>query len=237
MKFIILAKFDDTIAGDPIENGDFEFATYGTGTVMQGSAIEYTAGKIDRSSSTAGTLWYESRMNRIKSAGNDPLCQPGDPSSTSCGFARHTRLRTDISFSGGDISDVSNMTGVISEGYDTTGSGQSADASFVISATGSLTSGLSGSAWTTSPNLSPADYTSSTTLTGGAFGAPVTSCILGGGSISTSCSGAPTPLSPTGRADLFVAPANDAVWIQYLSTHGGLGFAGAVTFADVQSAL
>lgn len=236
LKFLILAKFDDTIPGDPIENGDFEFATYGTGSAMQGTAIEYTAGKIDRSSSTSGTLWYESRINRIKSGPTDPLCQPGDPSSTSCGFARHTRLRTDISFSSGSISDVSNMTGIISEGFDTTGSGQSGNASFVITATGSIASGLSGKAWTSNPNLSPASY-SSTTLAGGAFPSPVTTCILGGGSISTSCVSAPAPLEPTGNADQFVAPANSATWIQYLSTHAGLGFSGAATLADTQSAL
>jgi hypothetical protein len=235
LKFIILAKFDDTISGDPIESGDFEFVTFGTGTQMQGTAVEYTAGKINRSSSTSGTLWYESRINRIKSSLGDALCQPGSASS-SCGFARHTRLRTDISFSGGDISDVSSMSGIIVEGYDSTGSGQSGDGANIVTATGSLTSGLSGKAWTANPALSPADF-SSTTLAGGAFPSPVVSCISGGGSISTSCGGMPTPLEPGTSMDQFAAPANSSTWIQHLSTNGGLGFSGAVTFADAQSAL
>ena len=243
LKYIILAKFDDTIAGDPLENGDFEFATMGTGTMMQGSAVEFTAGKIDRTSSTAGTLWYESRINRIKHAGawgaavNDPACNPGSASS-SCGFARHTRIRTDITFAAGDISDVSNMSGVISEGYDSSGSGQMGDLAFVLTATGSLsTTGLSGKLWT-SNNISPDDFTTDVLTDVATFNHVDTTCILaGGGGVSTVCGAAPVPLAPTQQVHNFAAPANDTTWINWLSTHGGLGYSAATSLADIQSAL
>ncbi len=243
LKFIILAKFDDTVEGDPIESGDFEFATYGTGTEMQGSAIEYTAGKIDRTSSAAGTLWYESRHNRIKSSLADPICNPGVASS-SCGFARHSRIRTDISFSGGDISDVSNMTAVMSEGYSSTGSGQSSDQSFIITATGNLTSGLTGKSWLNNTNVSPASLDSTSVLnavsgTFAVFDSGVESCIIGAGSITsgTGCSAAPAAHTPSGTTAAFFLPPNDATWLDYLSANGGLGFTTSATLGDIQSGL
>ncbi len=243
LKFIILAKFDDTIEGDPIENGDFEFATYGTGTQMQGTTVDYTAGKIDRSSSTAGTLWYESRHNRIKSTPSDPVCQPGDPTASSCGFARHTRLRTEITFSGGDISDVSNMTAIISDGNDQTGSGSGSDRSFILTATGSLaTSGITGSSWLNATNVSPESLDSTSVLngvSGTVFSTAVSSCVLttGGVTSGSACSSAPAAHVPTGTTATYFLPANSTAWLDYLSSHGGLGFTGATSLSDIQSGL
>ncbi len=235
LKFIVLAKFDDTVEGDPIENGDFEFATYGTGNQMQGTAIEYTAGKIERTSPTTGKMWYEARHNRIKASLGDVICQPGNPSS-SCGFARHVRLKTDIVFSGdGDIADVSNMSVIMSQGDDTTGSGQATDFTNIITATGSLTSGLTGKSWTTlAPQTSPADLVLQELSDGVIWGTPVTSCIIGGGSIGTSCIGAPAAHAPTGAVASFVAPPNTSSWLQVISASGGIGFTTATTLADAQ---
>lgn len=244
LKFIILAKFDDTIAGDPIESGDFEFATYGTGTVMQGTAVEYTAGKIDRTSGSAGTLWYESRHNRIKSTPTDPVCQPGDPAASSCGFARHARIRTEIVFSGDDIDDVNNMTAVISDSNDATGSGSGGDQSFIITATGSLTSGISALSWSSTPPTSAESLDSSSVLnavsgTYAVFPTSVSSCVFttGGVTSGTGCASAPTALIPTGSTATYFKPANDSSWLDYLSSHGGLGFSSAASLSDIQSAL
>jgi len=229
LKYLLLAKFDDTIEGDPVESGDFEFATMGTGTMMQGTAIEYTAGRIDRSSSTSGSLWFEMRVNRIKSGINDPICQPGT-SSSSCGFARHTRIKGDLTFTSGDISDVANLTGVMSEGGDSNGSGQS-DYSSVVTATGSLATEITGKVYTR--NASPATFGSTDTLTGN-FTGGTKSCILAGGAIVTSGCGTELAVGGTNTITAFFQPSNSAssTWIDHLSTHGGIGFSGTKTVAD-----
>lgn len=233
LKFIILAKFDDTVAGDPIESGNFEFATYGTGTMMQGSGLDFTAGKIYKTSTTSGTLWYESRTNRIKALANSANCQPSDPAASSCGFARHTRLRTGLTFTGGSISDVSNMSGIMSDGSDTTGSGQMADSSSAVTAVGSLATEVTGKIYTLS-TVSPADLGASDTFAG-QFTAGTTTCIIANGAIAAT--GCGTPLPVTGNVKTFFNPANDAVWINYLSTHGGLGYSASTDISDAQTAL
>lgn len=45
------------------------------------------------------------------------------------------------------------------------------------------------------------------------------------------------PLTVTDTVDSFFKPANDAVWLKYLSTHGGLGYSAATSVSDAQSAL
>ncbi len=234
LKYILLAKFDDTIEGDPVENGDFEFATMGTGTMMQGTAIEYTAGRIDRSSSTSGSLWFEMRVNRIKSGINDPICQPGS-SSSSCGFARHTRIKGDLTFTGGDISDVANLTGVMTEGGDSTGSLQS-NYSSVVTATGSLATEITGKVYTRA--ASPASFGGSDTLTSN-FTDGTKSCILTGGAIVTTGCGTELGVGSSATITAFFLPSNSpsSTWIDWLSTHGGIGFSGSTTAADTQSAL
>jgi len=235
LKFIILAKFDDTVAGDPLESGDFEFATMGTGTLMQGTAIEYTAGKIQRTSSTAGTLWYEMRVNRIKSSSNDVLCQPLDATSTSCGFSRHTRVKGDLTFTSGDISDVANLSGVITEGYDSTGSGQS-NSAFAVTAKGSLASEITGMIYTNS--ASPVSLTSNAQLAL-QFTPGTKTCILSGGAILTTGCGSPLGVDTSTTAKDFFLPSNSptSTWIDWLSTHGGIGYSGTTSIADPQSAL
>ncbi len=236
LKFIVVAKFDPAVSGDPVQSGNFEFATYGTGTMMQGTGVEYTAGKISGGAVATRHLWYESRLNRIRSSTVDPVCgstNAGDPPSSSCGFARHTRLSTDISFSNGDISSVSNMTAIISDGGDSMGSTQTNQLS-LITASGNLSSGLYGKIWTKS--VSPAAMGSgdiTATFTGPQVG--TTSCILSSGSaVTSSCGGSPAFLSPAGRMDLFFKPANSTTWFMDSAAHSGVGFTGAATFADEQ---
>ena len=233
LKFVLLAKFDDTVAGDPVENGDFEFATMGTGTMMQGSAIEYTSGKIDRISSTSGSLWYESRINRVKSSGSDPIC---NGTTSSCGFTRHTRVKGDLTFTGGDISDVANLTGFITEGYDTTGSGQTSNYSFAVTATGSLASEITGKIY--DRNASAATFGGTDTLNGN-FTAGTTTCIQSGGAILSSGCATPLAVGAATTISAFFLPSNSptSTWIDYLSTHGGIGYSGSTTAADTQTAL
>jgi hypothetical protein len=236
LKFIILAKFDDSVAGDPLESGDFEFATMGTGTMMQGTAIEYTAGKIQRTSSTSGTLWYEMRVNRIKNIDVN-LCQPSDPGSSSCGFARHTRVKGDLTFTSGDISDVANLSGVITEGYDSTNSGQSSNNAFAVTASGSLASEITGMIYTKAS--SPVSLSSTATLAAD-FTPGTTTCIISGGSILTSGCATPLAVDTQNTVSGFMQPSNDPTasntWIYYLSTHGGLGYSGTTSVADKQTA-
>lgn len=236
LKFVLLAKFDDTIEGDPVENGDFEFATMGTGTLMQGSAIEYTAGKIDRTSTTSGSLWFEMRVNRIKSSDGDALCQPDDATASSCGFARHTRIKGDLTFASGDITDVANLTGVMTEGNDTTGSGQSVNYSVAVTATGSLATEITGKVYDRS--ASPVAFGASDTLDVD-FTPGSTSCILAGGSITTTGCGTPLAVGASTTITDFFKPSNSpsSTWIDYLSTHGGIGYSGSTSVADTQSAL
>lgn len=235
LKFIILAKFDASVGGNPIESGDFEFATMGTGTMMQGTAIEFTAGKVYGSGVTKH-LWYESRSNRAKTSLSDPIC-PG--TSGSCGFLRHIRISTDISFLNGDVDSVSNMSGIMTDGGDSTGSSGQMDILNVVTATGSLATGLTGKYYIkvgTSPAMLPGASTLASTFSGGEIG--TTTCIMSAGtSITTSCGSAPAPLAPTGVINTFFAPANSATWLLNASTHGGLGYTGATTFDDEQLAL
>jgi hypothetical protein len=235
LKYLLLAKFDDTVAGDPVENGDFEFATMGTGTLMQGTAIEYTAGRIDRSSATSGSLWFEMRVNRIKKTDVN-LCQPSDPSSQSCGFARHTRIKGDITFASGDITDVSNLTGIMTEGYDDDNSGQMSDFSSAVTATGSLATEITGKTYWAS-GMSPADLGVSATL-GADFTAEPTSCIIAGGAITATGCGLPLAVDSTAIKP-FYNPSNStsSTWIDWLSTHGGIGYSGSTTAADTQAGL
>ena len=232
LKFIILAKFDASVAGNPIESGNFEFATLGTGTMMQGTAVEFTAGKISGGTATTKRLWYESRSNRAKSGAADPIC-PG--TTGSCGFMRHIRLSTDISFSGGDVSSVSNMSGVMTDGGDATGSSGQMDNMNVVTATGSLATGLTGKFY--SKAAAPASLAGGaaiSTFVGGEVG--TTTCIMSAGSsVTTSCGGAPAFLAPAGTTmKTFFMPANASTWITNASTKGGIGFTGAVSFADEQ---
>ncbi len=233
VKFIIVAKFAAG-SSDPAKGGDFEFATLGTGTMMQGGAIEFTAGKI-YGSGAVKHLWYESRLNRAKTSGGDPIC----PSvAGSCGFSRHTRISTDISFVNGDIDTVSNMSGIITDGGDAAGSSGQTDQISVATATGNLATGLTGKYFSKSA-LAPSAL-SGATLTGTFTGmgeTAATSCILSAGSsITTTCGAAPSPLMPTGVMDTFFSPANTSTWLTDASTHGGIGFTGSATFADEQYA-
>lgn len=228
LKFIVVAKFNPAIVGNPVESGNFEFATLGTGTMMQGTAIEYTAGKISGGSATTKHLWYEARSNRIKTSNSDAIC-PG--TSGSCGFARHTRLSTDISFAGGDINDVSNLYGIISDSGDLTGlSGQTSHMS-VITAQGNLSTGIYGQYWSNSS--APMTLTSVSTLSALTAGTPT--CIMSAGSsVTASCGGSPPILAPTGAIQSFLTPANTTTWFSNASTKAGIGFTGATTFADGQ---
>lgn len=236
LKYIIVAKFDAAVAGDPVDSGNFEFATYGTGTMMQGTGIEYTAGKISGGSATTKHLWYESRVNRVKVGTSDPVCQPGDPTASSCGFSRHTRLSTDISFSSGEVSSVSNMSGIISDSGDTNESGNS-NHMLVITATGNLATGLTGKYW--SKSTSPNTLTTGVSTIGNSFSGleiGTTTCIMSAGSsVTTACGGAPAPLIPTGTSlKAFLLPPNTSAWIVDASAKLGLGFSGAATVADEQ---
>ncbi len=233
LKYIILAKFDAAVAGDPVDNGNFEFATYGTGTKMQGSGIEYTAGKISGGTATTKHLWYESRVNRIKGSTSDPVCQPSDPMASSCGFSRHTRLSTDISFASGEVSSVSNMSGIITDSGDVTGSGNS-NHMIVITATGNLATGLTGKYWSKSAAPSTAATTLGASFTGPEIG--TTTCIMSAGSSVTSvCGSAPAPYIPTGTTfQAFLLPPNNLNWFANASTKLGLGFSGPATVADEQ---
>lgn len=233
LKFIILAKFDASVSGNPIDSGEFEFATLGTGTMMQGTAIEFTAGKISGGSSATKHLWYESRSNRAKTSGADPIC-PG--TSGSCGFMRHIRISTDIAFSGGDVSSVSNMSGIMTDGGDSTGSSGQMDNMVVVTATGSLASGLTGKFYSkaAAPSSLAGTAAIGTVFSGGEIGS--TTCIMSSGSsVTTSCGGAPAPLSPTGNTlKNFFLPANASTWIANASTKAGIGFSGAASLADEQ---
>ncbi len=229
IKYIILAKFDPTVAGNPVDSGNFEFATLGTGSIMQGTAIETTAGKISGGAAVTKHLWYEMRVNRIKGSVSDPIC-PAD--SSSCGFTRHTRISTDISFSGGDISDVSNFSGIITDGNDSVGAGGSGNQRHVVSASGSLSTGLTGKIWN-SPGNSPATLSGNTLTTG--FTAGTTTCIIGAASsISTTCGASAAVLAPATVIDTYFRPANSTAWFVNSTTKNGIGFSGPVTFADGQ---
>jgi hypothetical protein len=232
LKFIILAKFDPA-SPNPLQSGDFEFATVGTGTMMQGTAIEFTAGKI-YGTGTTKHLWYESRSNRAKTSIGDPIC-PG--TSGSCGFSRHIRLSTDISFLNGDIDSVSNMSGIMTDGGDSTGSSGQSNNMNLVTATGSLSSGGGITGKLYNKNSAPSTLTGGSTIlntfTGGEIG--TTSCITAAGlGVTTACSGAPAPLSPAGAINIFFSPANSTAWIVNASTKGGLGYSGETTFADEQ---
>lgn len=233
LKYIIVAKFTAD-GSDPIESGNFEFATLGSGTMMQGTGIEYTAGKISGGAAVTKHLVYESRVNRIKSNINDPLCRPGEASS-SCGFSRHTRISTDISFSGGDISNVSNMSGIMTDAGDATGSGNS-DHIEVVTVTGSLDTGLTGKIYTKSAapsSLTAGTATIANTFAGGEIG--TTTCIIGAGTpVSTVCAGSPAPLAPTGLLVPFLLPPNTSTWFTHAATKDGIGYSGATTLDDGQ---
>ncbi|OFZ28718.1 MAG: hypothetical protein A2622_06445 [Bdellovibrionales bacterium RIFCSPHIGHO2_01_FULL_40_29] len=230
LKYIVVAKFDSSVEGDPTDSGDFEFATLGTGTMMQGTAIDYTAGKIYGTGATKH-LWYESRTNRVKASLGDTTCKPGEASS-SCGFARHIRLSTDIAFSSGDISDVSNMYAIISDGGDATGSGQT-DQANVISVTGALSTGLTGQLWQSGAGISPTELGGADALSD--LTAATTTCLpTSGAAVTTTCPGMPAVLQPTGPIKTFMLPANSSTWLANASTKGGLGFTGAVTIGDEQ---
>jgi hypothetical protein len=208
----------------------------GTGTMMQGTGIEYTAGKIQRSSSTSGTLWYEMRVNRIKNPDIN-VCQPSNLSASSCGFARHTRVKGDLTFTSGDISDVSNLSAVLTEGYDTTGSAQSSNFSFAVTAKGSLASEITGQVYTR--NDTPINFGALEPLSNVAYTAQPTTCIVSGGAIShTGCS-SPLNVASDTTVTAYFQPSNStsSTWIDYLSTHGGLGYSGSTSVADTQSAL
>jgi hypothetical protein len=230
LKFIIVAKFA-VGASNPVNGGDFEFATLGTGTMMQGTAIEFTAGKI-YGSGAVKHLWYEARSNRAKTSVGDPIC-PG--TSGSCGFSRHIRISTDISFLNGDIDTVSNMSGIMTDGGDSTGSSGQMNNLNVVTATGGLATGLTGKSYTkaVAPSTLTGSSTIAATFVGGEIGA--TSCIMSAGtSVTTACGSAPAPLIPTAAMNTFFSPANTTAWLTNSSTHGGLGFTGASTFADTQ---
>jgi hypothetical protein len=230
--FIILAKFDPSFSGDPLESGDFEFMTMGTG--MQGTAVETTAGKIVRSSSTSGRMWYEFKANRQKATANDAIC-PND--SSSCGWARHIRIATDITFASGDIADVSNFTGVISDSNDDTGAGGSGKQSRLITATGALTTGLTGKVWTSSGSALD-DMDGTTTVAD--LTAETTTCVIGAGTnITTTCGGIGVPayLDPATTAiQEFFLPPNNTTSFVLATTKGGVGFTGAATLANDQYA-
>lgn len=232
LKFIIVAKFNAAVLVDPIKSGDFEFATLGTGTMMQGTAVEFTAGKI-YGASTTKHLWYESRSNRAKSGVSDPVC-PG--TSGSCGFLRHIRLSTDISFSNGDVENVSNLSGIMTDAGDSTGSSGQSDRINIVTAIGSLSTGLTGKVYDKSvaPSSLNGSSTLANTFSGGEIG--VTSCIMSQGSaITTSCGSAPAPLAPTGPIQTFIAPANTTpTWLTNSSTKGGIGHSSTVSFEDEQ---
>lgn len=235
LKFIVVTKFDSSVSGNPVESGNFEFATYGTGSMMQGNAVEYTAGKISGGTSTTKHLWYEARMNRVKASPTDPNC-PG--TSGSCGFARHVRLSTDISFSSGDISGISNLTGIISDGGDSTGSSGQTDQMNLVTATGSLSTGISGKVWTLAAPAagSLSSYNSVSTIS--TLAAQPASCIASAGSaVTTGACGAVTPLTPSGTVKTFFLPANSTTWFMDAATHSGIGFTGPATLGDEQFAL
>lgn len=223
--FIIMAKFNPAIAGDPVESGDFEFATFATGT-GNGQAVEYTAGKIDRS---ANRIWFEMRNNRIKANPTDPFC-PAD--SQSCGWARHIRLAADVTFAGGELASVANFTGIIADSNDSTGVTGNSDRSTFITATGSLATGLTGKVF--SLNASPASLNGASTIT--AYTAGLTSCVTTGAPISTSCGGMPAALTPSGPVKIFAMTTNNGIWLESASENGGIGFSGAATIADEQFA-
>lgn len=230
LKFIIVAKFDANVAGNPVDSGDFEFATLGSGTIMQGSSVEYTAGKISGGTAATKQLWFESRLNRVKIGGvNDPVCNANNSAGGmgSCGFTRHVRLKTNIEFAGSDINNVSNLSGIITDGGDSVGSTQTNQMN-IVTATGALSTGLTGKIYTS--NSSPRTL-SNTTLAGFTTGS--TTCIPSSGMpITTSCAGKPAPLAPAGSVDSFFLPANTSAWLGSASTNGGIGFTGAATFAD-----
>lgn len=232
LKFIVVAKFNPASA-NPLESGDFEFATLGTGSMMQGTAIEYTAGKI-YGTGTTKHLWYEARMNRFKANINDPLCQPGNASS-SCGFARHIRLSTDISFLNGDVDTIANFSGIISDSGDSTGSGQNNNMR-IVTATGSLATGLTGKIYQKS--ASPVTLGGGDTLAGTFVGmgeTGVTTCIPSqGAGVTTTCPGMPSPLAPAGPIKSYMMPANTNTWFTDAGVKGGLGFTGSVNFSDEQ---
>lgn len=237
LKFIILAKFATTSGADPLESGSFEFATYGAGEAAGGgTGVEITAGKIERTSDTSGKLWYEFRANRLKTSGGDTIC-PGTGSN--CGWSRHIRFSGDITFADdGDIVDVSGFTGVIANGNDATGVSGGNDNVSVITATGSLTSGITGQIWGTVAPTSPIDLGDGDTLAD--LTAGTSTCITGGGAISTSCGGAPSALAPTEDIKIFLRPGgttgDNGSWFQNLTEHGGLGYTGSTTTADEQFA-
>ncbi|MBY0383829.1 hypothetical protein K2X05_01610 [bacterium] len=232
LTYIVVAKFDTSSGSDPLDNGDFEFATYGTGEAAGGgSGSEITAGRIERTGATSGKLWYEFRSNRLKNTSNDPIC-PG--TQTNCGWSKHIRLTGDITFSGDDVSSVSNFTGIIASGNDATGISGGSDSLSVITATGSLSTGITGKVWT---GGSPLDLSSGNTVAN--LTAGTTTCIVSGGAITTSCGGGvPSPFSPTEDIKIFLTPGgstgNNGTWFSNISTHNGLGYTGATNAADEQ---
>lgn len=237
LKFIILAKFDASAGGDPLESGDFEFATYGSGEAAGGgSGVEITAGRIERTSGSSGKLWYEFRANRLKTNPSDTIC-PGTESN--CGWSRHIRFTGDITFgSDGDISDVSGFSGIIANGNDQIGVTSGSDNVSVITATGSLTSGITGQIWGAAMGTSPAELADGDALAD--LSAGTTTCIIGGGAISTSCGGAPSILQPTDDIKIFLRPGgvtgDSSLWFQNLTEHGGLAYTGTTSAADEQFA-
>ncbi|MBC7420859.1 MAG: hypothetical protein H7328_09025 [Bdellovibrio sp.] len=234
LKFIVLAKFDPAVSGNPVDSGDFEFATYGTGTAMQGTAIETTAGKISGGSATTKNLWYEARLNRVKSGTNDLICKPGDATAGSCGFTRHIRLKTNISFLNGEISDVSNLSGIMTDGGDPTGSSQSAQRS-LITATGSYSTGLTGKVWT-NPGTSPVAFGPTDTVS--AMTAGPTTCLSANQTVTATCPmGFPAAYTPSEAIKIFFLPANTTTWINDAASHGGIGHTAPTNAADEQFAL
>lgn len=237
LKFIVLAKFDASSGADPLENGDFEFATYGSGEAAGGgTGVEITAGRIERTSTSSGKLWYEFRANRLKSNPSDAICPDAGGS---CGWSRHIRFTGDITFgSDGDIEDVSGFSGVIANGNED-GTGNPTDNSSVITAVGSLTTGISGQIWGDSVSALN-DLISGDTLAD--LTAGTATCIISGGAIATGggCAGAPSVLAPTDPIRAFLMPGgssgNNGTWFQNLTEHGGLAYTGATTMADEQFA-
>lgn len=237
LKFIILAKFDASSGVDPLENGDFEFATYGSGEAAGGgTGVEITAGRIERTSANSGKLWYEFRANRLKTSPTDTIC-PGTASN--CGWSRHIRFSGDITFaSDGDISDVSGFSGIIANGNEDEGVTGGNDDLHVITATGSLTSGITGKVWDGGMGTSPAELTNGDTLAD--LSAGTTTCITGGGTITTTCGGAPSVLQPSDDIKIFLRPGgatgDNGTWFQNLTEHGGLAYTGTTSAADEQFA-
>jgi hypothetical protein len=195
--------------------------------MMQGSTVDYTAGKISGGAVATRHLWYEARSNRVKTSIGDANC----PSTGgSCGFTRHVRINTDISFTGGDISNVSNMSGMMSDASDSTGSSGQTDRISVVTATGNLSTGLTGKVYsaTSAPSALTTEALSNLTI-------GTTTCIpSAGAAITTGGACTVAPLQPTGAIKTFLLPANSTTWLSHASQHGGVGFSTAVTSADEQ---